>query len=82
MPQFRVRVERVDTYSRTLDVTAPNKAAAQADVEARLADAGWEGAFPDNDEGEYEECQSSVAAVERLKPNPAAGTAKPKRRGL
>ncbi len=66
MPKFNVRIKRIDTYSRDLEVEAPSKRQARKDVAAKLADAGWEGAFPDNDDGEYEECESFIDSVERI----------------
>lgn len=62
MAQYRLVVERRDTYSASVTVEAESEAAARQHADSVLSDEGWDGLFSGND-GDYEECQSTIRNI-------------------
>jgi hypothetical protein len=62
MTQYRIVIERCDTYSASVTVEAESVEAAITHVDSVLSDEGWDGLFPGND-GDYEECESTIRNI-------------------
>lgn len=61
MPLFNLTIERTEIWTHEIEVEADSLDAAISETNARLGEEGWDPVC-DDDDGEYEECYSSVRA--------------------
>lgn len=62
MPIHSILTRRVETYTREVEILAPSRSEAVRRILTEFAKKGWQGVFPDNEDGDLEDCVSGIAA--------------------